>query len=152
MINTTMVTGANLLQLLTQNVADPEKRGCTLVRTLVKLVGAPAAPGATEGIMRVSFGIAMASDDAFVGGALPDVQTADDFPVGGWLWREPMFINDMVANASNMGVMAELKVDLRSQRKLDRVSLYLHGFNELVQGTGFLVRVMGLIRCLYKLP
>ena len=137
--------------LLCENVADPEKRGCTLIRTLLHLWVLSNNPGSTEGSMHVIFGIALASDDAFVGGALPDVEVDADYPVGGWLYRDSVLVTDMVANASMLRA-TELRADLRNQRKLERSSIYLEVANVLANGNSFVVRVSGIIRCLYKLP
>jgi len=133
------------------NVADTEKRGCTLVRTVVGLCLRAASPGVVSGQQRVTIGIALVSDDAFSASAVPDVEDAADFPVQGWLWREVRLVYDETL-ATGIINPVEVRLDLRAARKLDRSSMVLLMSNENLEGTGFDVRVLGLIRSLYKLP
>ena len=73
--------------LLMGNVADPEKRGCTVVRIIVHMWYVAATPGTTNSLTSIDVGIALVSDDAFSANALPEIGVADDFPVGGWYPR-----------------------------------------------------------------
>ena len=151
MFNSVSTVSTSTASLIIQNTADPEKRGCTVVRILVHLWLHAATPGAASGQQQIELGIAMASDDAFVGGALPDVETGDDFPIGGWLWRDVfLVIDETLANGPVPAV--EVKIDLRSQRKLDRASIYLATHHSAIEGTDFNIRRSGIIRSLYKLP
>ena len=149
---TTLASGGTGLQLLLcENVADPEKRGCTLIRIIIGLSFFPTPPGQVSGRQAVSFGIALASDDAFTGGALPDPETDDDYPVSGWLFRTtfPVF-DETLATSGPIGYRIER--DIRSGRKLDRSSIYMDMHSAGDEGTQFSIGVIGLVRCLYKLP
>ena len=85
-----IASGGQALFLLMENVADPEKRGCTLIRTIMGVDVNCAVPGQVSGQQKVSIGIMLVSDDAFVAGAaaMPNPATESEFPVGGWLLRE----------------------------------------------------------------
>ena len=137
--------------MIAQNVADPEKRGCTIVRILAHLWLTATTPGAVSGIQRVHCGIGLASDDAFSANALPDIDQDSDFPVGGWMWRDLYVIKDETL-ASGVFAPIEIKVDLRAQRKMDRASVFLARSNTANEGSAFSVRMTGLVRVLYKLP
>ena len=150
-VDVTASSGADTTQLLVGNVADPEKRGCTLVRMLIRLWVNQSTPGVVSGIQALTMGIGLSSDDAFTANALPEVQVADDFPQTGWLFRDQVLVLDETLAT---GVFAAISVreDVRSQRKLDRASAYIRISNVAVEGTSFSVRCKGLIRALYKLP
>ena len=136
--------------LLAQNVADPEKRGCTLVRIIYHMYYQANAPGAVNGTMSIDVGIGLASDDAFSAGALPEASVAADFPSSGWLYRDRVIVMDSIDAQDQAPV--EIYRDLRVQRKLERSSLYaMHELGSRL-GTSFNVNVMGIIRVLYKLP
>ena len=150
-VSETLTSGATGTHELMQNVSDPEKRGCTLVRCIINLWLVPNVPGQVEGLQQLWIGISLVSDDAFVAGALPDVDDVADYPMGGWLLRRTVVTQDMVANASNRVVTA-VDLDLRAQRKMDRSTMVMSFLNQNRGGTPFTVRLVGLVRCLYKLP
>ena len=146
----TASSGASQEVLLIENVADSEKRGCTLVRTLVRLTAMPSSITSVNGIQLVHFGIGLTSDDAFAAGALPDVEIDDDYPVAGWVWRDSVYVRD--STVASAGQIVRLEAELQSQRRLDRSSVFLTFSNVPVQGTPFAVSVGGIVRMLYKLP
>ena len=135
--------------LLVEDVADPEKRGCTVVRIIMRVTLLPVVINGVTGRQTVSVGIALASDDAFAAGALPDPQTQADYPVGGWMYRD-----QVVVPSESTGVVPHvvLQADLRAQRKLDRSSLFFTYHSQLDEGVSFEVQLTGIIRVLYKLP
>ena len=136
---------------LAQNVADPEKRGCTAIRILVNVWLHASTPGAVSGSQILSIGIALTSDDAFAGSVLPDAEVAADFPVSGWLYRERFMVTDELLSS---GVIQPIHVnrDLHASRKLDRATLFIQFANGAIEGSTFNVRAVGLVRVLYKLP
>ena len=138
-------------QLLVENVADPEKRGCTLVRMILDLSLVATPPGAVSGMQRLSIGIGLVSDDAFSASAFPEPSETDDFPVGGWIYRGMRLIRDETL-ASGIIAQERLYLDLRVQRKLERSSVVFMTKNDAVEGSTFSVAVQGLVRSLYKLP
>ena len=151
-INFDMASGAQANTLLVQNVADPEKRGCTLIRTMVKMTYYPSNPGAVSGQMSIFVGIGLASDDAFTAGALADPNSAADFPMTGWVYRDRHLVIDETLGGGGPGRPLTVDQDIHSQRRLDRGSLVMTFNNDFNEGVAFNVRCIGLIRCLYKLP
>ena len=134
-----------------QNTSDTEKRGCTLVRTIIAITLMPNTPGAVSGVTRVRMGIQMVSDDSFAANAMADPQIAADSPVQGWLWRGHELVIDETL-ATGMPQFVQVNVDLRAQRKCDRSQAVLSVHNESLEGTAFTLRFVGMIRALYKLP
>ena len=136
-----------------QNVADPEKRGCTLVRLIMDFVMFASPPGAVSGRQVVSMGIAVVSDDAFSSGAtgMPNPEVSTDYPVGGWLWRKVVPVFDETLATGHVPPV-EVRQDLRAMRKLDRSTLAFLAFNDAGEGSPFTVQWIGIIRSLYKLP
>ena len=149
------LTVANLAatqsQGLVQNVADPEKRGCTAVRMILHLQLFPTSPGAVSGVQNVQFGVGLVSDDAFVAAAMPDPSAGDDFPVGGWMYRDSLLVVDETI-ATGPVPFTVVKQDLKVQRKLGRSTVALMANNTAIQGSNFAIGFRGIIRILYKLP
>ena len=151
--NFSVADGAFGSFLLMSDVADPEKRGCTLVRMILDFDIFPATPGAVSGRQNFALGIGVVSDDAFTAGAsgMPNPEVGSDYPVTGWLWRKRVAVFDETL-ASGVVTPVHVDRDLRAMRKLDRSSLVLMTFNGTAEGSPFAVTVMGTIRTLYKLP
>ena len=137
--------------LLVENAADPEKRGCTVVRIIVDLAVNADVPGSVSGQEVTSFGIALVSDDAFVAAAFPEPNDETDYPVSGWLWRKVILVQDETLAT---GPIPPVRVyqDLRVARKLDRASLTLIVMTQGIEGSTFNTRLTGIVRALYKLP
>ena len=136
------------------NTADAEKRGCTVVRTLLDFQLFNATPGDVSGRQIFHMGIGLVSDDAFAAGgsAMPNPEEQDDYPVGGWMWRKSVAVFDeSLANGVNPAPVT-IKEDLRAMRKLDRSTMALIIFNATGEGAPFSVQRIGIIRVLYKLP
>ena len=153
MMDLTVNSGADSILLLANNVADPEKRGCTVIRVLVHLWLNPVTPGVVSGQQMVTTAMGLASDDAFVAGTtgLANPEDPQDFPVAGWMYRDRWLVLDETLGS---GIVAPVEImrDLRVSRKLDRASLYFHVNNAPAEGTAFNIRWRGIIRVLYKLP
>ena len=144
--------GATQGNRIMEDVADPEKRGCTVVRILISLsMYAAGDPGAVSGVQRTSLGICTMSDDAFDAAAFPDPNVNADFPVSGWMYRNTFAVRDETL-ATGIVPFVMIEKDLRVQRKMDRAALVLLGVSEGIQGSGFNVKIVGMIRVLYKLP
>ena len=152
LVNFSVANGSatSAIELVT-NVADNEKRGCTLVRLLLDLYLWPATPGNVSGRQNYDLGVALISDDARLASAFPDPDDAADYPVSGWLWRTRVLVIDETL-ATGPIPPGRVKEDIRAQRKLDRSSVMLINNNTLVEGNPFTVQVTGIIRVLYKLP
>ena len=152
-MNNSTADGAFATFALMNNIADPEKRGCTLIRMILDFVLFPATPGAVSGRQLYSMGIGVVSDDAFSAGAtgLPNPEVDSDYPVGGWLWRKTVAVFDETLATGHVPPV-QIQADLRAMRKLDRSTLAFMLFNGTGEGTPFAVQRIGQIRCLYKLP
>ena len=138
---------------LVDDVADPEKRGCTLVRTIIDLQVFASDPGVASGRQLVDFGIGLVSDDAFTAGAtgMPNPEVESDYPVGGWLWRKTFAVFDETLATGHVPPV-EIKADLRAMRKMDRSTVAFMLSNGVGEGTPFAIQIVGLMRILYKLP
>ena len=151
MLNQTLADNSQDVQALMVNIADPEKRGCTLIRTLVHMQYLATNPGTVSGVNLVHFGMALVSDDAFAASIVPDTETGDDFPVMGWVFRDQISVVDETL-ATGPIPPVDVRLDLRSARKLDRSTLVWIAKSVSREGTVFAVQQTGIVRCLYKLP
>ena len=149
-ILSSVVHNGQHIQLLAQNVADPEKRGCTMVRLIYHGWFQANSPGAVNGTQWIAIGIGLTSDDAFAAGAVSEADTADDFPVSGWVMRETVAVMDSIDAMDQRPV--ELFRDLRVARKLERSSLFITHESNAFVGTTQTVGFLALVRVLYKLP
>jgi len=128
---------------------DPLTRGGTLTRTLVCLYAVPSPIGGAAGMQMVNIGVGVASQEAFTAGIVADPQEENDFPQGGWVYR----CRHAVIDDPTPGYPTPLiKEDLRAMRKINRGELYLTFVSEAGQGVAFAVRLVGIVRCLVKLP
>ena len=152
LVNTVVVNGGTTVAIrLMNNVADAEKRGCTVVRMIMGVDLLAEPPGVVSSTQRFTMGVGMISDDAFAGSVFPDPDTDSDFPVNGWMHRSVHSIRDELLAT---GVIATVRVDrdIRSQRKVERSTLALFVQNTNTEGAGNSIRITGLVRVLYKLP
>ena len=136
---------------LVEDVADPEKRGCTIVRIIVGLDLWPLAPAIANGSVNATIGIAIVSDDSFVANAMPDPEAQDDYPVSGWLYRARYRIVDTTTGGEGQ-TNVRVDRDLKVMRKIDRSTVVMIIHNEALEGTSFTMAFSGLVRVLYKLP
>ena len=143
-----VTTGAATSVLLVEDAADPELRGCTMIRTIIGVDLFPDVQGAVTGVQRLTMGIGVASDDAFAAGSLPEPDDQTDYPQGGWVYRASFNVADRVGESLPL---VRVDQDLRAARKIDRSSVYLRIQNTAVQGSTFTIQLSGLIRVLYKL-
>ncbi len=148
-----LANNARLDQDLLVNVADADKRGMTVIRTLIHLFFQSQIVTTVNGSQSLFMGIQLASEDAFAAMAVPDPNNATEYPIGGWLYRDRVIVTQSAAGVFlAIGGTVELRHDLRSQRKLDRSEMIFSVENNAFGGTAFPVDVGGIIRVLYKLP
>ena len=101
-----------------------------------------------EGVQQLSLGFGVASQDAFLAGALPDPSVEGDEPARGWLYR-----NQCVAVSALSGIYVQKCMgDFRGMRKVDNGELYLKIDSTALLGTAFTTRIDGIVRCLFLLP
>ena len=143
--------GQNDVELMPA-IIDPEKRGYTLIRMVMHLYVAPQAPGVQSlALQAVDVGIGLFSPDARAANAFSDPGAAGDFPVTGWIYRDRFMVRDELIT-DGIVPWADVRLDIRAMRKLDRADPVLVVDNANVTGAGFVVVVGGIIRILYKLP
>ena len=139
--------GDNLVSLV-GGLSEDERRGMTIVRTLISLYGSPSVTSGVVGSMSLMAGIGVVNQQAFSAGtgSLPDPEINSERPPRGWIWKDAMGIMDDATTAQPLSVV---KADIRSKRKVDAGIAYLHLANASRTGTDFTIRVTGLIRILY---
>ena len=150
LITQNMSSGTQLLVRLTE--AATTAPGHTLTRLLFSMWFSVRTPHGVDGYQSMTMGIGIASEDAFVAPAVPDPDAAGDAPPRGWVMRERVVIQDIVAASRSDPGPLWVQRDLRSQRRLDEGVLYAVFNNNALSGTAFNVEVHGLIRCLALLP
>ena len=126
---------------LTANLQDDEKKGMTLVRTLIQLAAMPIATGAGSVL---AMGIVMIEDDALAAGSVPE--PGDNIQKPGWLWKTLFSSSTAVVNARADATL--IKEDLRGMRKFAASGSDLVLVAENIQGT-VTVNIDGLIRMLW---
>ena len=148
LIEDTLAAATQNEQSLVGGLSEDERRGMTVVRTLVHFWLTPNVTSGVVGTMTLLAGIGVANDQAFGVGstALPQLTINSERPLRGWLWKDSLAIVD---DATTVAPVTELKVDIRSKRKVDAGILYLATEGDTRSGTAFVIKVSGLIRVLY---
>ncbi len=124
-------------------------QGSTITRLIVGLDISSNTVAGAWGKARFSVGIGLASEQALLGGSVPDPQTEVDFPPGGWLWRGIYVASQ---NGAGAPISSRIDLDLRAQRKLLGGQPFIHWTNTVITGTQFTIGVQGLVRMLVRLP
>ena len=144
-----VTAGGKSEQSLLSDLIPQDTQGMTLTRTLIHLWTVPVTDNAAIGANSVEMGIGLADQEAFAAAVLPDPETAGDEPSLGWVWRDLIVCHI----PSDVALAAyEIRADIKSQRKIDNGELYFSATATNRVGTSFTVQVIGLIRCLFKLP
>jgi len=121
----------------------------TLTRTIIGLTCAYTVHDAGEGSQGIFLGTGICSQQAFAGGATSHASVMVEFPTRGWVWRAGYRVFGFAADQP--AVFAQrIDVDLRGQRKLENGVSFLHMDNIAIEGVGASVRVLGLVRQLWK--
>ena len=142
-------SASTALALLPADVLARDIPGLTIVRTLVDLSIHPAVPFSSFGGQRLIIGAGIVTADAFLAGALPDLNAPSEEPIRGWMFKN----NRFSFQSENSFQFGDLFLDIHSQRKLDLdTEVYFQVFNEALTGASFAAEVSGLIRLLVKLP
>ncbi len=114
-INLNVSTGGQITENLTVNLADAEKKGATLVRTIIDLEMNLSAPG-SGGF--VTLGATLVELDAIAAGAFPDVDISGEQP--GWTFR--MRKNVFTSSTNNHSESTQFIGDFKSKRTLRGLS------------------------------
>jgi len=147
-INEDTPSGADDLQTLVGGLSEDERRGMTVVRTLIDLWLTPTISSGVVGSMTMNLGIGVCNAQAFAAGSasLPSPSINSERPPRGWIWRAGIAIMD---DATTVPTHSRVTADVRSKRKVDAGVLYIHMDAILRTGTPFNVKTTGLIRTLY---
>ena len=140
-INIGQVAGGQGFRNLTANMQDDEKKGMTLVRTIVDL-DLHATSVSSGG--RLALGIVIAEDDAIAAGSFPEAQ--DNIGKPGWVWKAlKTFGTSDINDRSQRTIIHE---DLKSRRKFQAsgydLVLIVNNFEGVTA-----VNIDGLIRTLW---
>jgi len=144
----------NTLQLsrdILSQIAQTDKVGLTLIRTLLHLFIQPTSMFGTVGLQALDFAIGVFEEDAFAAGALPDLNVEGERPPRGWAWKERCLVPGHTT-AGAVDSTVHIERDLKSRRRIDDGDLLLIVNNNSAQGSAFNVTVEGEIRCLLTLP
>ena len=137
---------------LTSSLADNDRRGLTLTRTLIHMYFMGANTDETAaGHQAVDVGIAMIDADALAASVFPDTDSETDEPSRPWVWRDRILCRQDVQTTGNP-VWGEVRADIRAQRKMGNSRTVLIIDSNAAAGTAFNVRAIGIIRCGYLLP
>ena len=126
---------------ITANMQDDEKKGMTLVRTLVNLSLLPIATGPGS---VVALGLVMIEDDAIAAGSFPE--PGDNIQKPGWLWKTILPTSTALVNQNSDATL--IREDLRGKRKFPASGWDLMLLVNNIQGT-VTVNIDGLIRMLW---
>ena len=149
--NFDVATGSQATLRITPTGDDLE--GFTIARIRATMIWYPSTPLAVSGVQEVSFGIGMASEEAFTAGSLPDPVTDIDYPERGWIVKDTaLVVDELLSTGAGIPPPLRLVYDLRAQRKIDKGMAYWIANNAAIQGSTFNVRMFGLIRLLCLRP
>ena len=109
-VNQTVSSGSQNVLTVDSNLGEAEKKGCTLIRTLLDLWVMPTTTG-TGGT--AGMGLAILHEEGIAASAVPDTDVSDDR--GAWLWKVffPFFTSDL----NDQAQAVRFKEDLRGMRK-----------------------------------
>ena len=108
-INETVTSGSQENTDLSSNVADLQKAGATVVRTIIDLGGVLISAG-TGGM--VSMGIVMVTDEEAAASVFPDPDI--NYEPRGWLWRSQKSV--FCSDPNDRSQMTTWQYDIRSAR------------------------------------
>ena len=146
-----LASGQGNVQSLVANFTEPDKRGMTLIRTIIHIEMFSNTVAGAYGVQVVSAGIGVASQEAFAIGAtaISDPQTESDKPTRGWVWRTQIAVSQ---NGTGLDLVRTISRDIRAVRKLENGELFIVFDSDPGVGTAFTMSVRGLVRTLFKLP
>ena len=142
-------SGAGSNPTLMGSTTPNESEGETIIRCIGELSLFSASIAGAYGVQGLDIGVGVASQEAFAAQSLSDPNTASEEPRGGWLFRTRCTV---AQNGTGTPVIYVCKFDMRSARKIDGDELFVAFRSANVLGTSFVLRVHGIVRCLFKLP
>ena len=149
-INSDVANAVQVLLSLMTGVSATQTRfdRMTLTRTIIGLDVAYTVHDSGEGSQRVDMGIAVASQESFAAGTVPDPGVASDYPTRGWIWRARYRVYGFAADQPAV-FNTRIDMEIRAQRKLENGEAYLVLDNNNLEGVTTTIRVAGLIRQLW---
>jgi len=132
------------------NLSVADSQGLTLTRMIIDLSTSSATVAGAWGIQRLAIGMGMASREAFTASVLPSPESPTEEPARGWVWRTNVLVGQNGTGGAVLG--PRIMADVRAQRRLDSGRFFIKLNNTDILGTGFDVRVVGMIRSLFLLP
>ena len=148
LIDLAITSTATIETELMTALSGQQRRGITIVRTIIELGITPSPTSGVVGTQSVDIGIGVIAETASLAGA-PDVRVASHRPARGWIMRTRCVVID---DATTVPAMSECKMDLRTKRKVDDGKPFIGIGNSARTGSAFTVHVSGIIRLLYLLP
>ena len=126
--------------------------GLTLTRMIIRLTVQQVVStiGTANETSTYDMGIGVIEQDAFAAAAFPDPNTPADKTPRGWLYRVRLGLTDVAAVPSWDPQF--IQEDLRGQRVIGSGELTLIHNNNASIGDGFSMHIIGIVRCLFKLP
>jgi len=146
LVGFTVANGAQGLVSLATGVSPTFTQEATILRTIYKLYLMSTTVAGAWGVQQVDLGWAVASQEAFAAGTVPDPAVATDFPRLGWMHRERCMATQ---NGTGTGIYELCMGDSRAKRIISRGEPYLVVDSSNLLGTSFTIEVRGLIRQLY---
>ncbi len=142
-------TGSQNSQTCFPGIGPDDLRDSTILRVISSAFLTSGTVSGAHGVQSVEFGFGVISQEAIGAVALPDPVTPGDFPVRGWLYRATEGVSQGAADSQ---IVFPIRVNVKSQRKLDTGQLILIANSTAIIGTAFTVRVRGFVRTLVLLP
>ena len=154
-INSSVVSGSVLESRLNAVLPATQEVDVTLVRTILclRILPTDTTVGNPANAMLVGLGVGVTGEEAFVagGGAIPSPSVAGEQPTQGWVFQCMYWIPENTGSSSGLPLTL-VEMDLRAQRKVGSGAVFLKFVNSPGAGVAFSVRVVGIVRTLYKLP
>ena len=136
------------VELMT-NLSGQQRRGITIVRTILELGITPSPTNGVVATQSVDVGIGVIAESTAIAAA-PDVRVATARPACGWIMRTRCVVMD---DANTVVAPTLCRMDLRMKRKVDDGKPFIGIGNTVRTGaTPFTVHVSGIVRILYLLP
>ena len=150
LVSQALVIGTQVnLDLLVDLTASDTITGIRFLGRLVLI--SDNALGAVDGAVQCDIGIQVVTDQAFSSGgaAVPQVSASAQVPARGWIYRDRLvFVNGVGAGPIDWHYEGETRFDVGTMRKVDRGTLLLSMRSGLAHGTGFNVKLVGIVRVL----
>jgi len=148
LISSTVASGAQTLLPLSGALGD-DSVGYTILRALVHIQFMHEGVPANDGVQALTYGIGVASIEAFAAGIVADPGTQGDHPPRDWYLRDRCTVMQDAAQVLQPTIC---RFDLRARRTLEHGTAWIAFDSAPVFGTAFTVRILGSVRLLVAIP